>query len=156
MRECFVSTIDIRGQTTEEELAQKYNMFCDEDDIKEADPRYVTIGSHTHTHPVMSALSYEEQYYQIEQSKAMLCQLGGDIINALAIPFGTPLEYNADTFHAAFDCGFKYVFTGEGNSVLFHKRKNIYDRKGINTQTLKDLRWILTKPDFYKKSLIGL
>lgn len=132
----------------EEELGARFRIFVEEADLQKADPRYVAIGCHSHTHPVMSALSYSEQYAEIDVSQKLLRELNNNSVNAFAIPFGTAIDYNNDTIRAAFDCGMEAVFTAQGNPPFVHKKAKVYDRRYGNLENLQDLIWILAKPDF--------
>ncbi|GEP89314.1 Polysaccharide deacetylase [Chitinophaga terrae (ex Kim and Jung 2007)] len=68
---------------------------------------YVTIGCHTHRHPAVGVLSYDEQYKEIATSKTLLEQHLHLPIDHFSYPFGSrkflgaKRYYNADSIKAA-------------------------------------------------------
>lgn len=64
------------------------------------------IGTHAHSHPKLSELSYEEQFAEIEGSKRQLEQLIGREIRYFRPPFGL---YNEDTMKIAEKLNLKVV-----------------------------------------------
>jgi peptidoglycan/xylan/chitin deacetylase (PgdA/CDA1 family) len=57
----------------------------------------VEIGSHTVTHPALSALTLDRQRHEILQSKAHLEEILGDPVRSFAYPFGGTSDYTAET-----------------------------------------------------------
>jgi peptidoglycan/xylan/chitin deacetylase (PgdA/CDA1 family) len=57
----------------------------------------VEFGNHTHTHPVLSALSYDAQLKEVSSARDALLALSGQAPLALAYPFGLKAHYNADS-----------------------------------------------------------
>ncbi|HET7578802.1 MAG TPA: polysaccharide deacetylase family protein [Bacillales bacterium] len=64
------------------------------------------IGSHAHSHPKLSNLSYEEQYKEMENSKRQLEKLVGREIHYFRPPYGL---YNEDTMKIAEELNLKVV-----------------------------------------------
>lgn len=77
--------------------------------IRLADGRLVEIGSHTVSHPVLSALPVNLQAEEISLSKSMLEGLLGDPIRTFAYPFGGHSHYTAETVAAVRAAGFQWA-----------------------------------------------
>jgi peptidoglycan/xylan/chitin deacetylase (PgdA/CDA1 family) len=56
------------------------------------------IGSHAHSHPMLTKLSYEEQFEEMKKSKAGLKRLTGQTVKWFRPPYGL---YNEDTMKVA-------------------------------------------------------
>jgi peptidoglycan/xylan/chitin deacetylase (PgdA/CDA1 family) len=67
------------------------------------------IGAHTEGHPSLAALSYEQQRYEIATSKKLLEETLGGTIQHFSYPFGTILDYNADTLKIVRELNFSVV-----------------------------------------------
>src|SRR5687768_2861278 len=57
----------------------------------------VEVGSHTVTHPVLSALPADAQRTEIERSKADLEEMLAHPVTSFAYPFGTRSDYSEET-----------------------------------------------------------
>jgi peptidoglycan/xylan/chitin deacetylase (PgdA/CDA1 family) len=66
----------------------------------------VEIGSHTTTHPVLSARSAATQREEIQQSKAHLEQVLGSPVTSFAYPHGGQSDYTAETVALVQEAGF--------------------------------------------------
>lgn len=91
---------------------------------------YVTIGCHTHRHPAVGMLSYDEQYKEIGESKSLLEQHLHLQIDHFSYPFGsrkflgTKRYYNADSIKAAKALDLKMVCANYHGQV--HSWSNPY------------------------------
>ena len=68
----------------------------------------VRLGSHTVAHPRMSRLSIPEQRDQLVNSRVVLEELSGSVIDTLAFPYG---DYDDRTVECARNAGFRHVYT---------------------------------------------
>jgi peptidoglycan/xylan/chitin deacetylase (PgdA/CDA1 family) len=66
----------------------------------------VEIGSHTTTHPVLSARSAATQREEIQQSKTYLEQVLGSPVTSFAYPYGGKFAYTAETVALVREAGF--------------------------------------------------
>jgi peptidoglycan/xylan/chitin deacetylase (PgdA/CDA1 family) len=77
-----------------------------------ADGDLVTIGSHTVTHPTLSALTPDAQRTELEQSKARLEEILERPARTFAYPFGGESDYTAETIgllkEIGYDCACSY------------------------------------------------
>jgi peptidoglycan/xylan/chitin deacetylase (PgdA/CDA1 family) len=67
------------------------------------------IGAHTHNHPALAVLNYEEQLAEMLQSKKLLEDLTGQEIVHFSYPYGSKADFNDETVRAARTVGFKMV-----------------------------------------------
>jgi peptidoglycan/xylan/chitin deacetylase (PgdA/CDA1 family) len=79
-----------------------------------------TIGGHTHTHPILSQLSPEEQRNEIRISKQILDDRLGQNTRVFAYPYGKPVRsFSTTTKQIVAECGYEVAFSfyGGWNSV---------------------------------------
>ncbi len=86
-------------------LAASLRPYLEPADIAEADPELVEFGNHTHTHPVLAALSRDQQRAEITAARDALAALTGRPPLVLAYPFGLKRHYNADSRELARETG---------------------------------------------------
>lgn len=67
-------------------IDQKF--YLSKDMIKEMDSNGINIQSHTVSHPELSKLSYEEQLYELSESKKVLENILGREISYVSYPYG--------------------------------------------------------------------
>lgn len=79
--------------------------------LKEMSEDVFEIGSHTHTHRVLTTLSESEQYEEICLSKRIIEKKIGKQVKSLAYPVGGVKHYDSNTQQAAKDCGYQAVFS---------------------------------------------
>lgn len=78
------------------------------DDLLKLPSEFVTFGSHTVTHPLLTELDEEKAYYEIESSKHTLEQILGTEIKYLAFPHG---KYNQKVSSLCKKAGYERVFS---------------------------------------------
>lgn len=94
------------------------------------DAAYATIGCHTHRHPAVGMLSYEEQYTEIGMSKEILEGVLGTPQQHFSYPFGgrkflgSKRYYNADSIKACKALGLQLVTANYHGQV--HSWSNPY------------------------------
>ncbi len=73
------------------------------------------IGAHTHTHPVLAALSADEQRDELGRSKDILEHRLGATVPLVAYPYGKPgTTFSSVTKRIARACGFRAAFSFYG------------------------------------------
>lgn len=75
------------------------------------------IGSHSHTHPVFSALSISEQRSEISEAKAQLARVVGPTVSLFAYPHGQPGDFGRVTVEAVEESGFDAAFSAQPGVV---------------------------------------
>lgn len=71
----------------------------------------ISIGAHAVTHSSLARLTHDEQYRELEDSRAALVQLLERQISSVAYPYGQPDDVSAVTTRAASFAGFDYAVT---------------------------------------------
>lgn len=84
-----------------------HRALAPEELIQLADGNLVEIGSHTVSHPMLSAIPVVAQVEEICRSKSYLEDLVGHPIRSFAYPFGGRSHYTSQTMTAVRDAGFE-------------------------------------------------
>lgn len=79
--------------------------------IREAKKKGITIGSHTHSHRVMSTLPHSEQMEELRVSKQILERELEVQIKSVAYPVGGVRDYNRETEKFAKSAGYELGFS---------------------------------------------
>ena len=75
------------------------------------------IGSHTASHPVMSKLTYEEQFLEIQSSFSVLSEVVGAHLKTYCHPYGGQHDFNKNTIRALKACDVSYSFSVEPREI---------------------------------------
>ncbi len=78
-------------------LAARYRPYITPDDMADADPEFVEFGNHTDTHPVLSAISENQQMVEIGAAARKIMGWTGRPPVAFAYPFGLRPHYTEAT-----------------------------------------------------------
>ncbi|WP_114945628.1 polysaccharide deacetylase family protein [Microvirga calopogonii] len=98
------------------DLRPNERIFIDKDELKEMSEGGMAIGSHTHSHPLLSHLSQEEQLEEVVSSKRLLEEHLGIDIQSLAYPVGSPDSFDGRTQAALREAGYRVAFSFYGGS----------------------------------------
>lgn len=82
----------------------------------------ITIGNHTVSHPALGSLGWEDQMWEIRESKKYLEELTGKKIETLSYPLGS---YNEDTGRICSESGIKKAATIVRK--LWEPQKSLYE-----------------------------
>ena len=74
----------------------------------------MAVGSHTHTHPNLATLSYDEQLGEFKLSKKLLEGSLGIPVRSVAYPYGLRETLSPATFEAAREAGYRLGFSFHG------------------------------------------
>lgn len=96
--------LEMVGQTSSA-LAAKHRPYLEPEEIAGADREFVEFGNHTDTHPVLSALTIQQQLAEITAAGKALADLTGHPPLALAYPFGLKAHYGEEAERLARDTG---------------------------------------------------
>lgn len=93
--------------------------YVREDELREMTRAGMVVGSHSHSHPVMSRLSFEDQYDEIKLSLQTLANiLPQSRIDSYCHPYGGFHSFNDDTLRALSLCSqVKYSFNVESRCI---------------------------------------
>jgi peptidoglycan/xylan/chitin deacetylase (PgdA/CDA1 family) len=78
----------------------------------------MVMGSHTHTHQILSKLPEEEQYNEAARSKRILEEKLGTRVDAMAYPVGLESSFSAATEAALKSAGYRAAFSYYGGINL--------------------------------------
>jgi peptidoglycan/xylan/chitin deacetylase (PgdA/CDA1 family) len=90
--------------------------FLSWDEAKEMIAGGMAIGSHTHSHHILSQLQPKQQYEELLQSRAILKEHLGSDVDTLAYPVGARSCFTMDTQQAAREAGYRAAFSFYGGT----------------------------------------
>ncbi|MBI4843151.1 MAG: polysaccharide deacetylase family protein [Nitrospirae bacterium] len=111
-----------------------------EDEIREMNRGGVTFGAHTISHPVLSGLSREDAFREINGSKRALEDILGKEVSYFAYPYGKRgRDFNDDSIDIVRECGFRAAFATDNGFIT--ERSILF---GLNRIGMRDLpRFVL-------------
>jgi peptidoglycan/xylan/chitin deacetylase (PgdA/CDA1 family) len=92
--------------------------FLDWEEAREMAAGGMAIGSHTHSHRVLSQLGPEQQRQELAQSRAVLKEQLGREPDALAYPVGLETSFSDQTQQLARETGYRAAFSFHGGTNL--------------------------------------
>jgi peptidoglycan/xylan/chitin deacetylase (PgdA/CDA1 family) len=105
--------------------------FLNWDEAREMIRCGMAIGSHTHSHTVLSQLSEEQQRDELTTPRAILKHQLGIDATTLAYPVGLPHCFSAATQRIAREIGYRVAFSFYGGTN-FHGASNPFDVRRIS------------------------
>lgn len=95
------------------------------EDVKQvASSRWVTIGAHTVTHPILNQCSTEQVIYEVEESRAKLQEWTNNPIHYFAYPNG---DYSSRETRLLEDSGYKLAFAVRADYLTESALRNRYE-----------------------------
>jgi peptidoglycan/xylan/chitin deacetylase (PgdA/CDA1 family) len=85
--------------------------FMNWEEAREMQNGGMCFGSHTHTHPILSKLSADQQFAELRTSRDILERELGGPVDTLAYPVGGRGEFGADTFDALRRAQYRTAFS---------------------------------------------
>ncbi|RUM94601.1 MAG: hypothetical protein DSZ28_02335 [Thiothrix sp.] len=86
-------------------------LFMSWDHLREMQAHGMRIGSHTHSHEILSHVGIDSQYLELKKSKEILEKELNDTISTFAYPVGRSDTYTKETIQALKSCGYTHAFT---------------------------------------------
>jgi len=128
--------LELKEKTNGDDLPGTMRRFLNWDEAREMIASGMAIGSHTHSHTVLSQLGPEQQRDELGHSRAELEQRLGIEIDALAYPVGGTNSFSEQTQQLAKDAGYRAAFSFHGGTNLPGKMRP-YDvkREGVGDQS---------------------
>jgi peptidoglycan/xylan/chitin deacetylase (PgdA/CDA1 family) len=110
--------------------------FLDWGEAREMIDGGMAIGSHTHSHHVLSHLGLEQQRQELAHSRGLLRENLGIDADAIAYPVGGRTAFSEQTQLLAHETGYRIAFSFYGGTNL-PGQKTPYDvrRVGVDTQS---------------------
>jgi peptidoglycan/xylan/chitin deacetylase (PgdA/CDA1 family) len=86
-------------------------LFLNWDEAAEMLRAGMAIGSHAHSHNILSRLSEQDQFNELMESRRILEERLGHTVTSLAYPVGTADAFNAASREAARQAGYRIAFS---------------------------------------------
>ena len=118
------------SKLTQKKILEKF--YLSRDDIIDIDRKGMIIGGHSHSHKLLSSLSFKDQNKEIKKNINYLSKILKKKIDFFASPWGNKKSYNTNTIKIL-KKNVKYHFTTLQNKVL----ENNYEIPRINCNKLK-------------------
>jgi len=100
------------------------------DQIREVASHGIAIGSHTHSHRVLSTIPISEQQEEMIISKSIIENEIGKIIKSIAYPVGNYQHFTSETMKLASECGYDAAFSFN-TGINYAHNLNAFDIKRI-------------------------
>jgi peptidoglycan/xylan/chitin deacetylase (PgdA/CDA1 family) len=115
--------------------------FIDWNEAREMLAGGMAIGSHTHSHQVLSQLEPEQQRQELAQSRALVRESLGIEADALAYPVGRTDSFSDQTQRLAREAGYRAAFSFSGGTNM-PGDGSLYDikRVGVDDQSWSRFR----------------
>ena len=111
------------------DLEMKTNLISNKTNL--INNEYVSYGNHTYNHYVLSSLTEEEQYYEINHNMKFLKKLNINLSKVFAFPFGGMNDYNKLTIKILDDLNINKVLLSN-NMINFSGVNNIHNVKYLD------------------------
>jgi peptidoglycan/xylan/chitin deacetylase (PgdA/CDA1 family) len=105
----MIETVLAQAGTSGSQLAAKFRLYLEPEEIAEADPDFVEFGNHTHTHPILSVLDEHQQRAEIATAREILTSISGHAPVSFAYPFGLARNYSAISRRLAVETGHRAI-----------------------------------------------
>jgi peptidoglycan/xylan/chitin deacetylase (PgdA/CDA1 family) len=109
---------EIAEETMGEHPPGTLRLFLSWDDAREMIKGGMVIGSHSHSHTVLSQLAPERQYEELSGSRAILKEQLGVEADVLAYPVGGRISFTDQTRKLAREAGYRAAFSFYGGINL--------------------------------------
>jgi peptidoglycan/xylan/chitin deacetylase (PgdA/CDA1 family) len=108
----FITLLESECDTTRPDGSER--CFLNWEEAAEMARCGMAVGSHTHTHPNLATLSYDQQLAEFKLSKKLLEGCLGIPAQSVAYPYGLRETLSPATFEAARDAGYRLGFSFHG------------------------------------------
>ena len=109
---------ELKEKTNGDVLPAMQRRFLSWDEAREMIASGMAIGSHTHSHYVLSQLQPDQQHEELSESRAMLSEKLGVQVEVLAYPVGARTSFTDLTEMTARDAGYRAAFSFYGGTNL--------------------------------------
>lgn len=109
---------ELKEASMGEDPPKTMRRFLNWDEAREMSRCGMVIGSHTHSHPVLSQLEPSLQYEELSTSRAILKEQLGVSADVLAYPAGHKTSFSEQTAGIAKELGYRGAFSHHGGTNL--------------------------------------
>ena len=127
-------------------ICQKYNLTWDE--VREMSKNGITFGSHTVTHPKLSALSLEDAKREIVESKTRIEEEADTAVTTFAYPLGRSSDFNDNIIKIVKESGFTCSVTGFPQSMV-EKGTDLYKLPRISSNPYSEIFKLLVSELYF-------
>lgn len=110
----FLTHLGARAGVDADSESLGRELFMSWDQVRQLSAGGMSIGSHTHSHKILSSQSETDQRNELSLSKHILEAELGRPINAVAYPVGRPFAFNGLTKRLAREAGYRIGFSYYG------------------------------------------
>ena len=107
---------EIREKAEGDRLPESLRRFMNWSEAREMAEGGMAIGSHTHSHPMLSRLGAAEQRQELIQSRAILREKLGIPADSIAYPYGVEESFSEQTQSIAQEAGYRTGFSFYGGT----------------------------------------
>jgi hypothetical protein len=119
---------ELTEETKGDDPAETARRFLNWDEAREMTNNGMEIGSHTHSHTVLSRLEPEQQREELAKSKAIILEQLGTEVKVLAYPVGHKSSFSSQTQKMAQEIGYRCAFSHYGG-INIQGKTSVYDVK---------------------------
>jgi peptidoglycan/xylan/chitin deacetylase (PgdA/CDA1 family) len=130
--------LELAEEAEGDDIPGTLRRFLNWDEAKEMILGGMAIGSHTHSHRVLSQLEPEQQLQELSQSRSILKEKLGVEADVLAYPVGARTSFTSQTQSIARDAGYRAAFSFYGGTN-FPGKTSRYD---VNRVGIADQSWV--------------
>jgi peptidoglycan/xylan/chitin deacetylase (PgdA/CDA1 family) len=128
---------ELSEEANGEDVPETLRRFLDWDEAREMTRGGMMIGSHTHSHYVLSQLEPDRQFQELAKSRSILKEQLGVEADVLAYPVGDKASFSDQTQTLAQHAGYRASFSYYGGANL-PGRVSAYD---VNRIAMGDRSW---------------
>ncbi|HEY3704760.1 MAG TPA: polysaccharide deacetylase family protein [Terracidiphilus sp.] len=128
----------VRDAVQGDDLGPSVRRFLDWDEARAMVRGGMAIGSHCHSHRVLSKLDATQQGVELSHSRSVLQERVGMPINSVAYPVGIKDSFSTQTERLAREAGYKVAFSNHGGVNLSEDLLNPYDVRRVGVSTAQD------------------
>ncbi len=107
---------ELAEETQGEDLPATLRRFLNWDEAREMSKSGAAIGSHTHSHHVLSQLEPDRQYEELSKSRTILMEQLGVEVATIAYPVGNNKSFTGETKRIAKEVGYRAAFSFYGGA----------------------------------------
>lgn len=105
------------GETLDHDTDKEHARLMTWDEVRALETTGVSIGGHTLTHARLSRLTEDEQEYEIQECTRILEKELGHPVESFAYPYGSALDYTAESISCVRRAGHQYAVSNRYGSV---------------------------------------
>ncbi|MEO6951075.1 MAG: polysaccharide deacetylase family protein [Polyangia bacterium] len=136
----FIDAVEQAAGVAAKDAHRDTPLFMGWEHVRELRGLGHAIGAHTHSHPILSKLTDDEQRAEIERSRDDILRETGVAPTLLAYPNGKPWTFTPTTKALARDCGFQAAFSFYGGYNSPHELDAFDIKRGwVSPEESRDL-----------------